>query len=223
MWGRNILHPAACHILLLVFSFWVRQFYCSQVVLYAPYLVHKIHTEKMTMQKMSKMCWTSLVRVYIFYCWVTYSVNYCIKNYIKTWSYADVNLNINDVTWGPWMFPPPWFIRRWIRWLCQKSHFNDRTSSSSPVPDRCPPVIHVWSSCFHGWSSQGTGSYVTMTSSLYLKPNGATIIVVMIMPCRKLSCLARSAESCQCWAIARTLLPPSCVLYLAALLLWVKQ
>lgn len=78
--------------------------------------------------------------------------------------------------------------------------------------------FNIWSFSFHGWSSQGSGNYVTMTSSLYLKADGATISVVMITLCRKLSCFARSVENCKCWAIARTLLPPSCALPLAALL-----
>lgn len=53
--------------------------------------------------------------------------------------------------------------------------------------------------------------------------DGSGISLVMMLLCRKFSSFARSAESCQCWAIARTLFLPPCVLPLAALLLWEKQ
>lgn len=53
----------------------------------------------------------------------------------------------------------------------------------------------------------------------YLIPDGCGISVVMMLLYRKLGSFARSAESCQCWAIARTLFLPLCVLPLAALLL----
>lgn len=57
----------------------------------------------------------------------------------------------------------------------------------------------------------------------YLIPDASGISVVMMLLCRKRGSFARCAESCQCWASARTLFLPPCVLPLAALLLWEKQ
>lgn len=156
MSGRNILPPTARHILLLVFTFWVRQVYWSQVVLCASHQYIK-YIKKMTMKKMSNICWTSLVRVCIFIVIVIWPIDVFYKLLYKNvgililiWTHHKwhnlgsfnvfttmVNQTMNMVTVT----------------LDQKSclhHFDGQTFSFSPAPDHCSPAIHVWSSSFMG-------------------------------------------------------------------------